>query len=291
MNHLRFTPTSCSKPIAWTMQRPLVKSTAVCSLTSWFSRQARDFERAVGCVYMTGARARIGGRGTSTGTFQILIFPSLCSITAFHRVSNCCFRPTLMQTCGKQSIGFLPGCRRPPPEEQFELFWFSIETIARSARNKTKVPDRCAMCQEPLYCPNCQKISTHRPYPSQTIRQLFARHVSNDADRMYRITSSMRHALLHGDRVSRVEAEFDLTLSGLVDIVGKIAWVALLTNLVSTVGEEGTVRMGFYPTEHVSPPSVGDQNTRWVQEPRWPSAGLRGYTQHQCRSNRHGSAG
>lgn len=140
---------------------------------------------------------------------------------------------------------FSAGVSATSPEEQFELFWFSIETIARSASNKTKVPDRCAMCQEPLYCPNCQKISTHRPYPSQTIRQLFARHVSNDADRMYRITSSMRHALLHGDRVSRVEAEFDLTLSHLVDIVGHIAWVALLTNLVSTVGEEGTVRMGF----------------------------------------------
>ena len=140
---------------------------------------------------------------------------------------------------------FSAGASAASPEEQFELFWFSIETIARYSRGKTKVPDRCAVCREPLYCPSCEKVSTHRPYPSQAVQQLFAQHAANDADRMYRITSSMRHALLHGDQVSRVEAEFDLTLSQLVDIVGQIAWIALLNNLVPAVGQERTFRMGF----------------------------------------------
>ena len=140
---------------------------------------------------------------------------------------------------------FSAGVSAASPEEQFELFWFSIETIARFSRDKTKVPDRCAVCEEPLYCPSCEAVSTHRPYPSQSIQQLFARYISNDADQVYRMTSSMRHALLHGDRVSRVESEFNRTLPQLVDTVGKVARLALLNNLVSTVRQEGVVEMGF----------------------------------------------
>ena len=140
---------------------------------------------------------------------------------------------------------FSAGVSAASPEEQFELFWFAIETIARFARDKTKVPDRCAVCKESLYCPKCEAVSTHRPYPAQSIQQLFARYISNDADQVYRMTSSMRHALLHGDRVSRVEAEFDRTLSQLVDTVGNVAWVALLNNLAPTVRQKGVVQMGF----------------------------------------------
>ena len=130
-------------------------------------------------------------------------------------------------------------------EEQFELFWFSIETIARCSEDKTRVPDKCAVCQEPLYCPKCKEVSTHRPYPSQKIQRLFARHVSKDADEMYRMTSRMRNALLHGDRVISVEAAFGFSLSQLVDLLARVAWAALLENILPTLGKEGTGRLGF----------------------------------------------
>ena len=58
-------------------------------------------------------------------------------------------------------IGFLLGCLRPSWRNNLKLLRFSIETIARYSRDKTKVPDRCAMCQKPLYCPSCEKLSTH----------------------------------------------------------------------------------------------------------------------------------
>ena len=138
---------------------------------------------------------------------------------------------------------FSVGVSATSPEEQFELFWFAIETIARFSRDKTKVPDRCAVCKEPLYCPSCEEVSTHRPYPSQSIQQLFAQHISTDADQVYEMASSMRHALLHGDRVSRVEAKFNRTLSQLVDTVGKVARVALLHNLVPTMHRKGRFQM------------------------------------------------
>ena len=140
---------------------------------------------------------------------------------------------------------FSAGASADMPEEQFQLFWFSIETIARYSREKTKVPDTCAVCRKPLYCPRCKGIPTHRPYPSQEIRQLFSRHIADGADEVCRMTSSMRHALLHGDRVGRVEAKFGRTLSQLVDIVGQVAWVALSEGLVPTLRQEGAGRPAF----------------------------------------------
>lgn len=57
------------------------------------------------------------------------------------------------------------------------------------------------------------------PYPGQAIQQLFVRYVSNDPLRLYEMTSSMRHALSHGDQLERVEKEYSLTLVKLVDLV------------------------------------------------------------------------
>ena len=140
---------------------------------------------------------------------------------------------------------FSAGASADTIQEQFQLFWFSIETIARCSRDKARVPDRCAVCREPLYCSRCKETPTHRPYPSQEIQRLFARHIADDADVLYRMTSSMRHALLHGDRVGRVEAEFGRTLAQLVDIVGQVAWVALLDGLVPSLRQEGAARETF----------------------------------------------
>ncbi len=117
------------------------------------------------------------------------------------------------------------------PDIQFQWFWFVIETVAEFSRDKTKVPDRCSRCREPLYCPKCEEIPTHRPYQSQAIEQLFKNHVSDDAARAFREASAMRHALLHGGNTEEVEAEYNTTLADLVDRVGRVAWVALLSVL------------------------------------------------------------
>ena len=139
---------------------------------------------------------------------------------------------------------FSAGASAGPSDEQFELFWFAIETLARYSRSKEKVPDLCAKCREPLFCNKCAEVSTHRPYPTQAIKQLFTRHVSNDPDRPFRLASEMRHALLHGNEVSRVERENGMTLPQLVDVVGFVAWAALLDALVKRTAED-TVRLGL----------------------------------------------
>lgn len=136
---------------------------------------------------------------------------------------------------------FAAGVSSKPPDVQFQMFWFSIETMARHTRDPERVPDRCPQCREPLYCAKCQSTPTHRPYPSQMIQQLFARHVSDAPDLAYKYTSTMRHALLHGDRIARAEQESGFSLGNLVDLVARVAWLALFTALTHGAGlrEEG----------------------------------------------------
>jgi hypothetical protein len=127
---------------------------------------------------------------------------------------------------------FAEGVSASAPDEQFQFFWFAIETLALESRDTTRVPDRCARCRSPLYCPECKETPTHRPYPNQAIEQLFHRHVLDLADRSYRAATAMRHALLHGDDISNVESQQGVTLSQLVNVVGKVAWAALTTALI-----------------------------------------------------------
>jgi hypothetical protein len=143
---------------------------------------------------------------------------------------------------------FASGVSAELQDEQFELFWFAIEIMARRTRNREKVPDLCAACHQPLYCPNCQKVSTHRPYPSQAIDQLFARHISDEPQRAYERASAMRHALLHGEEIARVEEETGRTLGWFVDLVGNVAWKSLLSALVEQIGPRESERLYFIQT-------------------------------------------
>jgi hypothetical protein len=138
---------------------------------------------------------------------------------------------------------FSAGVSANGAAEQFQMFWFCIETLARISRDKAPVADKCQVCREPLYCRTCETVSTHKPFPSQVIEQLFKRFVLGDANDLYRLTTQMRHALMHGDLLSKVEQESGKTLNELVDSLGQLAWVALLDGLTRTSRQKGTVRL------------------------------------------------
>lgn len=138
---------------------------------------------------------------------------------------------------------FAAAVSAKPPDQQFQLFWFAIETLARHSRSKDKVPDRCGICREPLYCRKCEEVTTHRPYPSQAIEQLFHRFISDEPGRACKLASSTRHALLHAEDLSEVERRNETTLAQLVDLVGGLAWVALLDALVRHAPSEGPKRI------------------------------------------------
>jgi len=131
-------------------------------------------------------------------------------------------------------------------DEQFQLFWFAIETLARQSLEKDKVEDLCARCRTPLYCPTCKKVSTHRPYPSQVIEKFFKRFNTEGAERNFTVASAMRHAMLHGANIEDIENRDKVKLAVLIEIVQKIAWKALLTALAREASPDGAGQLGLF---------------------------------------------
>jgi hypothetical protein len=131
-------------------------------------------------------------------------------------------------------------------DEQFQSFWFVLETLAPSTADREKVSDKCPRCREPLYCNNCKDVPVHRPYPSQAIRQLFHKHVKDDPERAYSECSKMRHALLHGEKIKDVEEEYKTTLSELVDRLAKVAWASLLSRVSNAKPSDSKVTQLLY---------------------------------------------
>jgi hypothetical protein len=134
---------------------------------------------------------------------------------------------------------FRYGMAAAAPDEQFQMIWFALETLAKVFKSVEKVPDRCASCREPLYCPKCQAPSQHRPYPHQAIEALFHRFIDGDSAALFAAGTAMRHALLHGDRTNAVAERYNVTLAELVDQVGQLAWVALMDAVARCSSEKG----------------------------------------------------
>ena len=128
------------------------------------------------------------------------------------------------------------------PYEQFQLFWFVIETLTQIDTDRVKVPDKCPHCQNPLYCPNCKKTPYHRPYPSQAIEKIFNKYPSDNPDQAFSVCSKTRHALLHGESIKEIESKFKITLPDIVTIVGKVAWASLLNCIVQKQGDKNQIR-------------------------------------------------
>jgi hypothetical protein len=140
---------------------------------------------------------------------------------------------------------FSAGLAEEQPDGQFEMFWFCIETLARIPGDGERVPDRCAVCRSPLYCPQCRQETTHRPYPSQRIQRIFTEVAPDNADALFGVCSDMRHALMHGDRVERVFEKHAITLEDLVDKVGRIAWTAMLNALIRVLPPGTKLSLSF----------------------------------------------
>jgi len=128
------------------------------------------------------------------------------------------------------------------PSDQFQLFWFVIETLTQLDTDKKKVPDKCPHCQTPLYCPNCQKTPYHRPYPIQAIEKIFKKYISDNPEQAFTVSSKTRNALLHGESIKEIESKFGTTLLDIVTIVGKVAWIALLNGILKSQGDKNQIK-------------------------------------------------
>jgi len=115
-------------------------------------------------------------------------------------------------------------------DEQFQYFWFSLETLSEQDKSPTKVADQCPKCNGPLYCKTCKETPMHRPYPKQAIEQLIKKVVRGDPEKLYNMLTEVRHALLHGDDTDEIEKSLPVDMSQLVDNLGQTVWAALINS-------------------------------------------------------------
>ena len=135
-------------------------------------------------------------------------------------------------------------------DEQFQCFWFVVEILAQVVKPTTKVNDICPTCKEPLYCHKCEKSPTHRPYPKQSIAYLFSKVVRGDEGKAFEVCDQVRNSLMHGDDIDLIELETNTEFSKHIDLIGKVAWHALLHVLKSSLpATEETHQLNYLETK------------------------------------------
>ena len=124
-------------------------------------------------------------------------------------------------------------------DDQFYYFWLAIELVAIETKAPDKVHDACPKCGCPLHCQACNVSPTHRPYPKQAIQALFLRHVNDRPDEFFRHANAFRNALMNGEDVDHVEQEISVKFEELVNLLGRLAWSALLSTTMQKMAATG----------------------------------------------------
>lgn len=117
-------------------------------------------------------------------------------------------------------------------DEQFQYFWLALEILAERSKTTEAVSDRCSKCRTPLYCPECKKESTHKPYAKQAIEQLVdRRHSGRGHEKIFPMLNDFRNALFHGGSVEACEKKHKIGLCEATDVIGKIAFCEILSTM------------------------------------------------------------
>lgn len=125
------------------------------------------------------------------------------------------------------------GASAGSPEEQFQYFWFALEILAEHGKPTDKVASKCQVCQDDLYCRQCNKVPVHRPYPKQAIKLLINKHVTGEPDRFFALVDEARNRLLHGDDPDVIERELNVPWKHLSDGLGKATYASLISTLLN----------------------------------------------------------
>jgi hypothetical protein len=120
------------------------------------------------------------------------------------------------------------GIDESVPEDQFQYFWFALEILAEHQKAPEKVTDRCPRCKSPLYCENCKKHPTHRPYARQAIRALVQAVEETHDEETLEALEKARNALMHGATLKEIEDKLPKPGEDIVDVLGRILFKALV---------------------------------------------------------------
>ncbi|WP_339950044.1 methylamine utilization protein MauJ [uncultured Albimonas sp.] len=131
------------------------------------------------------------------------------------------------------------GVDASAPDDQFTYFWFALEIVAEYQKPTARVNDRCPHCQSALYCETCEKHPVHRPYAKQAIHALMRMTDPDCTDETVAMLDDTRNRLMHGATLREIEASFAESDPHVVDVLGRLLWLALLKQFPRELTEEG----------------------------------------------------
>jgi Apea-like HEPN len=154
---------------------------------------------------------------------------------------------------------FSSGISAPLPEDQFQFFWFVLETLAEHQKPSEKVHDKCQKCSSHLYCEKCQKYPTHKAFNKQIIEGLIndffeARQSATTIKKLFEV----RNMLMHGSRRTEIELEIGHEITISVNEIAAIARSTLFSTLLKSVSGDGPDDQIFY--------LENEENTHLVSE-------------------------
>lgn len=112
-------------------------------------------------------------------------------------------------------------------EQQFNYFWFALETVSQALKTTEKRHSQCPHCRGRLYCEACKTYPMHRPYPGEAIRDVVQRVQPDDGVEVFETLQKVRHTLMHGDRVQSIASELPCTPQQVVDTLAHVTWSAI----------------------------------------------------------------
>jgi len=124
---------------------------------------------------------------------------------------------------------FRMGLYSKTPDDQFQYFWFALEIIATSEKSKEKVNDLCPQCRGNLFCQQCNKHPTHKPYVKDKIFSLMKLANNSLSDETIKMLGDVRNWLMHGSELSDfMSVEEPLKQ---VDLLGRTAFAVMLMKI------------------------------------------------------------
>lgn len=149
------------------------------------------------------------------------------------------FNPAPDKSVMKALRWFSHGINNLYPEDQFQNFWFSVETLALRHKGSEKDPSLCPSCRGALSCPSCS-TPLYRPFPRQAIEALLRRNVPAKTELMDRIVRDLfkaRNSLLHGTFATEIEKSIGVPFQQMVDVLGHAAWNEMLKSFKPSAKE------------------------------------------------------
>lgn len=122
-------------------------------------------------------------------------------------------------------------------DDQFQYFWLTIELLSQVNKDSSKVNDLCPKCHSPLFCQACGDYALHKPYPKQSIKKLIDGITAFNTEGFFEVSNEIRNAIMHGKDVNESCSKLNVEMAHIVDVLGKIAWIAILDMFKSDLTE------------------------------------------------------